>query len=69
MAESTISIKPFGKEFGEDNIRQAFKEFAVKRIHINHTNEEAIVEFSSPNDVEALNICYDDCKVPSLNNA
>lgn len=69
MAESTISIKPFGKQFTEANIRDAFKEFALKRIHINQSAAEAFVEFASANDVEALNIAYEDCKVPTLNNA
>lgn len=69
MAESTICIKPFNKSFTQASIREAFQKFALKRIHINSSAEQAFVEFASAGDVEALTIDYEDCKVPSLNNA
>ena len=69
MAESTISIKPFAQEYKDSDIRQAFKEFDLKRIHINRGKEEAFVEFANPSDVEALSGFYEDCTVPSLGNA
>lgn len=69
MAESTITIKPFGKEFDEDSIRTAFKDFQVQRVHIARNISEATVEFASSAQVEALGTIYPDCQIPLLGNA
>ena len=69
MAERTISIKPFTKEYNETHIKQAFAEFALEKVHVNHGKSEAYVKFEDPNDVEALEAVYPECSVPSLGNA
>jgi hypothetical protein len=45
MAERTISIKPFTKEYNETHIKQAFAEFALEKVHVNHGKSEAYVKF------------------------
>lgn len=54
MAQRTISVRPFTKEYNESHIKEAFREFDLEKIHVDHVKTEAFVQFKDPNDVEAL---------------
>jgi hypothetical protein len=67
-AESLVVVRNCEKvgEVGEERIRQVFKQFAIDKVARFEESGEVVVEFHNQDDLELIDMNFDDYRVPEL---